>query len=253
MPGTVNVLLMVANPYEGTAGLRLDREIRGAVEAVRTGPAVARLQIHPLLAVQYDDVRRALLEHDPQIVQFSGHGSGKGLFLDTGDVLPAAELAAMLVPHPGVRVVVLNACRTHGVATALSEVVDYTVAMELGIEDAAAVVFSGAFYEAVASGRTVPAAFDVARAAVKGRYGEKHALPRLLVREGADATPVLPPAPTPQAEPDGGQVNVVEDVESTHEVEMMNRARSASPPPRQVNVARGSRFEGPFRMENTQD
>jgi len=253
MPGTVKVLLMAADSQEGAAGLRLDREIRGAVEAVRTGAAGGRVEIHSRLAVQRDDWRRALLEHDPQVVQFSGHGSGNGLFLDTDDhddVLSAAELAALFVPHRHVRVVVLNACRTYEVARALNDVVDYTVAMELAIDDAAAVVFSGAFYEALAAGRTVPTAFDTARAALKGRYGEKHALPRLLMREGADESPVVV-LPHPVGEREGGMMNVVDEVESTHETEIMNRARSSSPPPRMGNVVRQSKFEGPLRIGNS--
>jgi hypothetical protein len=248
MPGTVKVLLMAADSQQGAEGLRLDREIRGAVEAVRTGTAGGRVEIHSRLAVQRDDWRRALLEHNPHVVHFSGHGSGDGLFLDTGDLLSAAELAALLVPHRGVRVVVLNACRTHEVATALRDVVDYTVAMELGIKDAAAVVFSGAFYEALAAGRTVPVAFDTARAAVKGRYGEKHALPRLLMREGADETPVLPPAPA--EEPGAGQVNRFRGVNAGSADISNEESRDATAGRGQLNDLNGVTVAGSMTVRN---
>jgi hypothetical protein len=249
MPGTVKVLLMAADSQDGAAGLRLDREIRGAVEAVRTGAAGGRVEIHSRLAVQSDDWRRALLEHDPHVVHFSGHGSAKGLFLDRSDeVLPTAELAALFVPHRRVRVVVLNACRTHDVARALNDVVDYTVAMELAIDDSAAVVFSGAFYEALAAGRTVPTAFDTARAALKGRYTEKHALPRLLMREGADQSPVLPPAPV--EEPFAGQVNRFRNVNAGSADISNDESRDAPAGRGQLNQMDGVTVGGTLTVRN---
>jgi hypothetical protein len=248
----LKVLLMAADHKKGATGLRLDRELRGAAEAVRTGPAAGRLEIRTVLAVRRQDLGQALMEHDADVVQFSGHGSGDGLYMDEGDQVSADEFAALFVPHPRVRVVILNACRTYGVAQALSDVVDYTVAMEQEIEDAAAVVFSGAFYQALAHGRTVPVAFDAARAAVRGRYGETHAFPRLLAREGADERPVLPPPPAdePGAEPADGQVNRFRDVEAGSAHASNQASASAASGVRQVNDLSGVRVKGALVTEN---
>lgn len=256
MSGTIKVLLMAADPGEGVAGLRLDREVRGALEAIRAGHAAHELEIATELAVRADDLGTALLRHDPQIVHFAGHGDeGYGIIMDEGALVSADELAALFTPHTRVRVVVLNACDTLPVAQSLGEVVDYVVAMEALTDDEAAIHFAGAFYAALAFGRTVPFAFEHARGSTRGRFGERMAIPHLLVRPGADERPLegtaAPAAPRSSAEPDR-QVTRVEDIEASAAADIVNEAEGAGAAPisQETHVSRSKFTGGPLKIGN---
>ncbi|WP_420126209.1 CHAT domain-containing protein [Longimicrobium sp.] len=255
MSGTIKVLLMAADPGEGVAGLRLDREIRGALEAIRAGRGVNELEIATELAVRADDLGTALLRHDPQIVHFAGHGDGGyGIIMDDEERVPADELAALFTAHSQLRVVVLNACDTLPVAQVLGEVVDYVVAMEAVMDDDAAIHFSGAFYAALAFGRAVPVAFEHARSATRGRFGERRAIPHLLVRAGADARPLegtaAPEEPRSSADPDR-QVTRVEDIEAAVAADIVNEAEGGGGAPiSQENHVSRSKFQGPLKIGN---
>jgi hypothetical protein len=76
------ILFLAANPKK-TAQLDLEKE----VEAVQQ--ELARLQRHePFIfktqwATTLEGVRHALLDHEPQIIHFSGHGAGQaGIVLE---------------------------------------------------------------------------------------------------------------------------------------------------------------------------
>src|SRR5688572_13192953 len=101
MSGTIKVLLLAADPDRGTSPLRVDREIRGAVEAARMGGASNVVSIQEELAVCPDDLQPALLRHEPHIVHFAAHGSqGDGLLLDDGSRVATAELVALFGSFP---------------------------------------------------------------------------------------------------------------------------------------------------------
>jgi CHAT domain len=110
------ILILAANPTS-TSRLRLDEEVREIEEGLRRGNVRDRFQVEQKWAVRSRDFYRAILDTQPQIVHFCGHGSGEdGLVLesDTGQVelLKADELASMfrLFATESVECVVLNAC-----------------------------------------------------------------------------------------------------------------------------------------------
>lgn len=250
MPGTIKVLMLAADSRSG--GLRLDHEIREAFDAVRSSRAASELEIATELAVRPGDLARALLRHDPQIVHFAGHGDRNAILLDGGERFRGDQLAALLTSFRRVRVVVLNACSTLPVARMLSKVVDYTVAMERAIDDDDAVGFSAAFYAALAFGRPVPFAFDLARNAMRPLSEANDAIPRLLVHQGADKEPLEGKvSPAPHAAGFDRQVSGVEDVEASDSAEIGNEAQgvAATPISQETSVKR-SRFEGPLKVGN---
>jgi hypothetical protein len=251
MSPTIKVLLLAANPARGSSEvLHVDREIRGAVESARTGGALTRLRIKAELAVRRDDLLPALMRHKPRIVHFAAHGSGgRSLVLDDGSHVGGPELVALFGSVTGVRAVVLTACGGLDIARALSEVVDYAVAMELPITDAAAIHFTGVFYAALAFGRTVPAAFDVARTSTNARFGPKGGIPHLLARPGAEARPLVDAAPAPAAI---RQRNQVKDVVAGKDVKVGNEASArAETPVDQSNIVNGIQADGSVNIGNT--
>lgn len=74
----MKVLVVFANP-RGTSSLRLGEEDRTIQECVRRSKNRDNLSLIIHHAATVDDIRRALLDNDYEIVHFSGHGTGTGL------------------------------------------------------------------------------------------------------------------------------------------------------------------------------
>ncbi len=68
------LLLLSANPKD-TTQLRVDEEMREIREGLRRSKQRENFVIETAQAVRYRDIRRAILDHEPNIVHFSGHGS----------------------------------------------------------------------------------------------------------------------------------------------------------------------------------
>lgn len=247
---SIHVLLLAADHHHGgSAGLRLDAEIRAILEKTRQHHAAGRLEIHPELAASADDMRHALLRHAPQIVHIASHAAGtSGIVLDDGTPLAPDRLRALFATFREVQVVVINACEGVPSAEALGDVVDHAIAMELPIDDRAAIRFSSWLYAGLAAGRDVPGAFALARDTVAAEFGKDHARPRLLSRPGSRAN--LRPARPPSAAEDqrrvrSGGYNRAEDNEVDGEAVMENKSPGGG-----ANVARGNRIGGSLRMSN---
>ena len=69
------ILILTANP-KNSDKLRLDEEVREIQEGLQRSRSRDQFEIISKWAVRPDDLRRALLDHEPQIVHFSGHGAG---------------------------------------------------------------------------------------------------------------------------------------------------------------------------------
>ena len=63
------------NPLK-TQPLRLDDEVKEIQEALRRSRQRDNFQVNMRLAATPKDLRRALLDLEPQILHFSGHGAG---------------------------------------------------------------------------------------------------------------------------------------------------------------------------------
>ncbi|MEI1373402.1 CHAT domain-containing protein, partial [Nostoc sp.] len=76
------ILIVSANPTT-TDKLRLDEEVREIQEGLQRSRSREKFELITKWAVRADDLRRALLDHDPHIIHFSGHGGGnQGLALE---------------------------------------------------------------------------------------------------------------------------------------------------------------------------
>jgi hypothetical protein len=175
------------------------REMREIFERLEEGSERASFQLFKYPALRPRDFQRLLLLHKPHIVHFSGHGSRqrKIVFEDDAGKSKLIDRTAFAnvirILKDNVRLVVLNACFTMSQAAVLQDVVDFTVGIGSTVGDSAAITFAGAFYRALAFGRSVDEAFELGKTELK-LLGKK--TPRglaLLVRDGADATePFLP-------------------------------------------------------------
>ena len=187
-PSVRTILFLGANPKD-TVRLRLDEEVRKIELGFERAKRRDQFKLVVKWAVTDDDLRRALLDHEPEIVHFSGHGVGSGhggsgrdfvtgrqdetgglAFEDgTGQVqLISGESLSRLFElcSDTVKCVVLNACYSEPQADAIAEHIDYVVGMKKAIGDEAAIKFAVGFYDALGAGRDVEKAFKFGCSAI---------------------------------------------------------------------------------------
>src|SRR5271157_4527535 len=70
------LLILAANP-KGTERLRLDEEVKKIEQGLERSKRRDQFKLVVKWAVTDDDLRRAMLDNEPEIVHFSGHGSGE--------------------------------------------------------------------------------------------------------------------------------------------------------------------------------
>ena len=178
------ILILAANPTN-TSRLRLDEEVREITAALKRAKNRSGFEIVTGWATRVEDLHRALLEYQPTIVHFSGHGDGSnGLALENnfGQVQlvstePLARLFGLF--QDTIECVLLNACYSQAQAEAIHQHIDYVVGMNQAIGDVAAIKFATGFYDALGAGRLIEECFEVGCTL----------LDLLLIPE--DSTPVL--------------------------------------------------------------
>ena len=192
MRDRIKVLFVAADPFRDLARLELEDEMRAIRRALAQGKAHDTLELEACFGTRTRDLQLALLEYQPQIVHFSGHGDGDGvIYLSDAAGRPAAVGKAALARlfdllESEVRVVVLNACFSRPQAQAIADVVGCAIGTRGQISDAAAITFGAAFYGAIASGQSVQAAYDQGCAVVRLDKKARNEIPQLLVQPGKD-------------------------------------------------------------------
>ncbi len=165
------ILILSANPKD-TSRLRLDQEVREIQAALKRAKNREQFEIVTSWAIRVEDLRRAVLEYQPAIVHFSGHGSGStGLALENNSgqvqLVSTESLARLFGLFQGkIECVVLNACYSQTQAVAIHQHIDYVVGMNQAIGDVAAIEFAIGFYDALGAGRPYEDCFEVGCASV---------------------------------------------------------------------------------------
>lgn len=160
------ILILAANP-RGTSTLRLDEEVREIDLGLQRAKKRELFDLKQRWAIRVQDVYQALLDFKPQIVHFSGHGTGEdGLILEdeTGNLRQVnTEALAKLFElfSSSVECIVLNACYSEVQAAAIVRHIPYVVGMNKAIGDKAAVKFATGFYNAIGSGESVEFAYKL--------------------------------------------------------------------------------------------
>lgn len=201
------ILVLAANP-KGTSPLRLGEEVRSLRLGLERSRDRDRFVLEERWAVTTTDMRRALLDCQPQIVHFSGHGVGtedlgqellstrklsvvsnsttelEGLMFEdeTGQPkLVSGEAIASLFAlfRDQVECVVLNACYSETQAKAIAQHIPYVVGMKRAIGDRAAIEFAIGFYDALLAGRSVEFAYKLGCNAIQMAGIPEHLTPTL--------------------------------------------------------------------------
>ena len=191
----MKITFLASNPISSNR-LALDEEARLIEEKVRGSKHREQVDFKTRWAQRPEDLQQALLEDEPMIVHFSGHGGGAiGIALHSQDqngerlVDEKALTDLFKIFKDNIRVVVLNACYSEVQAKAIIQEIDFVIGMSDSVGDEAARVFAAAFYRGLAFGRSIQSAFDLGLNELRlvGLGLEDH-IPKLLVRSGVDST-----------------------------------------------------------------
>ena len=121
----VKILFLAADPTD-TSRLRLGEEAREIQEKLQLAKLREHFELHQRLSVRPVDISQALLDLQPQIVHFSGHGHADGSLCfenQMGESHPIQpDALAALFEQFAVQVgcVVLNACYSEVQANAMA-------------------------------------------------------------------------------------------------------------------------------------
>jgi hypothetical protein len=183
--GLKTILILAANPTN-TSRLRLDEEIREIDEGLRRANRREQFKLEQKWAVRSRDFYRAILDYQPQIVHFCGHGAGQeGIVLedDTGKMvlLETKTLASMfkLFAKKSVECVILNACYSEVQAEAIFKHIPYVIGMNKALGDRAAIEFAVGFYDALGAGESIEFAYKLGCKAIQLAGIPEHLTPKL--------------------------------------------------------------------------
>lgn len=204
MSKPAKILFLSANPVD-TTPLLLDEEVRQIGQRIRRAEFRSRFTFETAPALRASDLPLELMDRQPDIVHFSGHGSrgGELHFLSDEDRLSQPVSAATLGRlfarlSTGIKCVVLNACDARPQAEAIVASVPCVIAMSQAMPDLAAIAFAAGFYEALAFGKSIRDAFKLGQLQIElttPAYAECAAIPILLTQPGLDAAQLWVVAP----------------------------------------------------------
>lgn len=179
------ILILSANPKD-TNRLRLDEEVREIEEGLRRSKNREKFLIQAKWAVRLRDLRRALLDYEPDIVHFCGHGKENQLLVedDQGKAAPIGPnaLADLFELFENIECVLLNACYSEPQANAIAKHIGYVIGMNKSIKDKAAIEFAVGFYDALGAGKSFEEAFKFACNAIQMHITPQYLIPILKTR-----------------------------------------------------------------------
>lgn len=185
----IAVLFLSADPTDASR-LRLGEELREIQEKLQLAKLREQFELHQLVSARPADVSQALLDIQPKIVHFSGHGTATGALCfenqigETHPIQPDALAALFEQFATQVNCVLLNACYSEIQANAIAKHVDYVVGMNRAIGDEAAISFAIGFYQALGAGRTIEEAYKLGCVQIRLQGIPEHLTP-VLIKKGA--------------------------------------------------------------------
>lgn len=185
--GITKILVLAANPRNSTK-LSLDQEFREIEEGLLRSKERDKFVIESKWAVRPPDIRRAILDFEPQIVHFCGHGEADGgLVLEDLNgqiklVKPEAIAQLFKLCMDTVECVLLNACYSHKQADAIVEYINYVIGMKQPIGDNAAIKFAMGFYDALGAGKKIEEAYNFGVNAIQLEGISEEDTPTLLTK-----------------------------------------------------------------------
>jgi hypothetical protein len=189
---------MSADPLKDLA---LDEEYRAIEYAIAESPYRDLIELKPKLACRITDFVRVLNNEKPDILHFSGHGTGKkGLVFNNPhsetkinmnegemigvDVVKAEHLQKLFATaQENLKLVFLNACLSEEQAKEISKEIDFVIGMSDFIVDGTAIILAEQFYNSFASNQSIKNSFDQASLIVSIQRPDEEDTPQMIMRD----------------------------------------------------------------------
>ncbi len=192
------ILFLAADPKDASR-LRLGEEFGEINEQIKRSEHrdLFKLEL-PQLSLQPKEISEALLNLQPKIVHFSGHGMSDGELCfenEKGQIqLVQPEALADLFKEFAnqVNCVVLNACNSQPQAEAIGKHIKYVVGMKRAISDKAAIAFTTGFYQTLGAGSSIEKAYRLGCNQIKFLPGTPEPLPPDMGRGMGTGSQELP-------------------------------------------------------------
>ena len=186
------ILFLSANP-KGTDELELIKECNIINQKIRSSAGRELFKLEQRHDISIDHLIEELLNYDPKILHFSGHGSEKSALIFTNEntgqseeVPPDALANLFKVLSNKIDIVFLNACYSEKQAKAIAEHINCVIGMSDAIYDTTAIEFASTFYLSLGFKRSIKEAFDLAAVQIGMLSLPGPAGPQLVVKEGID-------------------------------------------------------------------
>ncbi len=172
------ILFLAANP-QNTTSLALQQEYRDIQDALARSYNEAQFDLDIRPAARRDDLRRSLLNLNPQIVHFAGHGEGdEGLMFENdrgqAELFTTSALSNLFREFSNfLDCVILNSCYSEIQADAIGQYIDYVIGMKQALPDTAARAFSRGFYDALFANQLIETAFRIGVNAIETEVYDK--------------------------------------------------------------------------------
>ncbi|HEY9627353.1 MAG TPA: TIR domain-containing protein [Coleofasciculaceae cyanobacterium] len=211
------ILFLAANPKD-TGRLRVDQELRDIGEGLKRAQQRDQFKLEQRLAVRPRDIQRAMLDVNPQIIHFSGHGKSEAGLIFEDDIgntklVDGAALAGLFELFADqIHCVVLNGCYSEVQAKAIAQHIPFVIGMNQGIGDKAAIAFAVGFYDALGAGRPIEFAYKLGCSAIRMEGIAEHLTP-VLLKQSPERAAMIQPKPdlissVPVAQPANAPIEV---------------------------------------------
>lgn len=181
-----NTILFLASNPKNSIPLRLDEEVRKIEEGLKRSKKRDSFTLIQKWALQIPDLRRALLDETPTYIHFSGHGTQDGEIVLEDTIGLSKNIAAKAVGNlfglfkGNIKCIILNACYSQLQAIEISKHIPFVIGMSNAIPNEVAIEFSEAFYDAIADGRDIEFAFNLAVASIELHELDSSTIPVLI-------------------------------------------------------------------------
>lgn len=203
VPERITILVLTAEP-DGQDPLRIDRELREIQQQVRSSDLRDSIVFEYRQAARFGDLIQHLNETAPDVIHFSGHGSGAGLALhaddDTTKRLSNEQLDQVLAVAPKpLKLVVFNSCDSAEQAKVAVRHAAAAIGMNKPIGDEVARVFAGQLYNSLGFGRSLGLALRQALLFVEMQLDYTSGEPTLALADGVEADKLFIVDPQPKS------------------------------------------------------
>lgn len=167
---TITVLFVTANPEE-TTRLRLDEEMRDIEDELQKAKFRDKFSIIRKNAARISDLQDGLLNHNPDIIHFTGHGTQQGIVLHsqvgTKMIVNNESLAQLFqLFSDRLACVFLSSCYSEIQGRIINQHIPTVIGMRDKVPQSLAIAFSKAFYKSLGAGRSIDFSFEFAKISV---------------------------------------------------------------------------------------